>query len=89
MAFQPTPARAVRPIGEGGLEAPMAYQLRGPEDAPERLEKDEYQLTGNHFGGVLNMWRNFADKRNPANMDLQNHARSDEDRDVAIVEKEI
>ena len=45
------------------------YTPRDFEDRPKRFETDQYQLTGNNFGYVLNTWRNFADKGNRANMD--------------------
>ena len=47
------------------------------------------KITGNHFNGVLNTWRNFADKNNPDNHDLQHNARIDVKKAVNVVMKDI
>ena len=44
----------------------------------ERFQLDRYQVTGNHFQGALNTWRNFANQNNPENRDFTKHIKMDE-----------
>lgn len=48
--------------GEG---AAAQAELFAPRQVTERFQLDRYQITGNHFQGMLNTWRNFADKKTP------------------------
>lgn len=60
-----------------------------PRENAERFLLDRYQVTGNHFQGALNTWRNFANKNAPENQDFVLHAQKDEKRAVDVVMKEI
>lgn len=64
-------------------------QTLEPRGVTERYQRDCYQVTGNHFQGALNTWRNFARKSNPENRDFTNYVKMDEKRAVDVVIKEI